>query len=212
MTNHESDPQRTAQLAELVLELLSPEDRARVEADLATDPTGLAELELLRRSAGILALACAAVAPSPRLRERVLGSIEASTRFAGFRSRIARLFEFSAERADEILAAIGNPSAGWVDFLAGVRLLHFEGGSRVAHADCGLVEVAPEATFPAHEHRGDEWSLVLQGRAEEDTGVIFEPGDLVLRNERTAHSFRALGPEPFVFAVVLHGGFHPVAG
>jgi quercetin dioxygenase-like cupin family protein len=47
---------------------------------------------------------------------------------------------------------------------------------------------------------------VLQGRAEEDTGRVWEPGDLVCNPAGSVHSFRASGPEPFAFVVVLHEG------
>ena len=56
-----------------------------------------------------------------------------------------------------------------------------------------------------HRHQGDERSLVLEGTAREDTGRIWAPGDLLLHPAGSRHEFTALGPEPFVFVVVLHG-------
>lgn len=153
--------------------------------------------------------------PSAGLRERVLRAVDRATdsgaRLDGFLERTLHFFDLSADRARELLEAAAAPQAtGWSDFsVPGVRLYHFDGGPRVAEADCGLVHLAPGVAFPLHRHIGDEWSLVLSGSAEESGGARWEPGDLVHRAAGTAHSFRAVGDEAFVFAVVLHGGIEP---
>lgn len=203
----------TARLAELVLGVLDPEERSALEAEVAASPSLAAELESVRESLSVLDDLADPAPPSAALRERVLAIPEPARRFEGFVERMSRLFHFSHERAREVLAAIGDPESGWVaPGLPGVHLFHFDGGAEVAAADCGLVQVAPGVTFPAHEHRGDEWSLNLQGRAREDGGRIFEPGDLVHRGPGSRHAFQSIGDEPYVFAVVLYGGFHPEGG
>jgi putative transcriptional regulator len=107
-----------------------------------------------------------------------------------------------------MLDALGAVSEEpWEDAgMAGVRLLHLDGGPKVATADCGLVHVEPGRAFPPHRHLGDEWVLVLQGQAQEDSGRQFLPGDLIHKAPGTVHSFRILGKEPFAFAVVLFEG------
>jgi quercetin dioxygenase-like cupin family protein len=149
-----------------------------------------------------------AMRPSAALRSRVLASIDPATPLAGFAPRLAAFFDLSSERALELLGvARGGTGATWEPaFVPGVRLHHLAGGPRVEAADCGLVELAPGTWFPHHVHRGDEWSFILAGSAEEEGGERWEPGDLVHRPPGTRHAFRSVGPTPLVFAVVLHGG------
>jgi len=113
--------------------------------------------------------------PSEGLRARVLASIEPASRFEGFVARMVRLFDLSELRAREVLAVAATvPGPGWVGTpLPGLHLHHFDGGPRVASADCGLVHLASGTAFPTHRHLGREWNLVLAGSA-----------DAVLRRER----------------------------
>jgi len=214
MAGRSRDSEREdARLAELALGILDPSEREAVESAIADSAELSAEAAALRRTVADLDALIEPVAPSAGLRERVLRSADPRSRFEGFAVRVAELFDFSVERAREILAAIGDPGAAWVDpGIPGVRLFHFEGGPRVAGADCGLVALEPGVEFVPHVHRGGEWSLNLQGSAVEDSGQTFEPGDLVHRGDGSRHTFRSIGDEPYVFAVVLHGGFNPDDG
>ena len=149
------------------------------------------------------------VLPSAALRAAVLRSAVPGLRLDGFAARFIALFDLDPARAQEILRAAHAPeSAPWVAPGAPeIRLLHFDGGPRVATADCGLVWLAAGTRFPRHSHRGDEWSLILSGSEEEEgSGERWEPGDLVVRRAGSIHAFRAIGPEPLLFAVVLEGG------
>ncbi len=179
-----------------------------IESQLVADEA----IELVQQSGAdhILALAADDVEPPPGLRARVLALADPDRRFDGFAQRMAKLFDFSLERASELLSEIGESAGSWVEpGIPGVRLLHFEGGASAAGADCGLVEVQPGVTFPAHRHHGDEWCLYLQGSGQDSSGQVYQPGDFVHHGEGSHHSFTALDGESFVFAVVLHGGFHP---
>jgi quercetin dioxygenase-like cupin family protein len=157
-------------------------------------------------------LATDPVSPRPALRASLLRSIGRESALGGFAERVATFFDLPAARGLELarLAARAD-EAPWVDGqasgllpFAGVRLLHFEGGPRVAEADCGLVSVAPGVRFAEHSHAGEEWSLVLAGSAEEEgTGVVWRAGDVVHRAAGSAHAFTITSREPFVFAVVL---------
>ena len=144
----------------------------------------------------------------PALRRAVLGTVAAATKLSGFTERLARLFDLARERAGELIREAGGPATGWEAFpVPGVRLFHLAGGPRVAGADCGLVRLEPGVRFPSHRHAGDEWVFVLAGEAEEEgTSARWVPGDLVHRSPGSAHAYRAVGAEPLVFAVVLHGG------
>jgi hypothetical protein len=156
--------------------------------------------------------AAAPVTPSAELRRRVLASVDPATRFEGFVERMALLFDLPEPRIREILrAADAVGGDAWVATpIPGVRLYHFAGGPRVTGADCGLVHLAAGTAFPTHRHRGVEWSFVLAGTAVEDTGATWLPGDLLIREEGTAHAYRSVGDEPYLFAVVLHGGIELV--
>jgi quercetin dioxygenase-like cupin family protein len=148
------------------------------------------------------------IEPGAELRRRVLAAVDPRTRFEGFVARFARLFDLGEERAREILTDARTVEAsGWVDApVAGVRFYHFRGGERVVAADCGLVQLAPGTVFPRHRHLGEEWTLALSGIGEEDTGELWLPGDLTVREAGSVHGYRAAGDEPYLFAVVLHGG------
>src|SRR5215470_10791046 len=146
--------------------------------------------------------------PSEGLRARVLASIEPASRFEGFVARMVRLFDLSELRAREVLAVAATvPGPGWVGTpLPGLHLHHFDGGPRVASADCGLVHLASGTAFPTHRHLGREWNLVLAGSADESSGVLWLPGDLVVHETDTVHGFRAHANEPLILAAILENG------
>lgn len=154
------------------------------------------------------------IEPSAALRKRVLASVDPSTRFEGFVPRFGRLFALEEDGARRILGAANAVEAeGWVPSdVDGVRFYHFEGGPAVATAHCGLLHLAPGTVFPRHRHEGDEWNFTLSGSAEEDNGELWLPGDLVIREAGSVHGFRALGSDPFLFAVILNGGIDLIDG
>jgi len=167
------------------------------------------ESDLLHRD--LLALDPETEAPRPRaeLRSALLASVTAGTRLAGFAERFAAFFDLPRERGRDLLRVAAGAPSDWeaMQRVPGVELLHFTGGARVAAADCGLVRIAAGVRFPTHRHRGDEWSLVLSGTAQEEaSGARWAPGDVVHRPAGSAHAFRVTGREPFVFGVVLQDG------
>ncbi len=170
--------------------------------------TRLEDLPGAERTLAELALTEEPLRPGDALGARILASLDPRTRFEGFAERVAALLDLGLERTREILAHVADVArAPWEDDrVAGVRLLHFPGGPRVATADCGLVQVAPGVVYPRHLHRGDEWAFVLQGRGQEDTGRVWEPGDVIRNPAGSSHAFRAISDEPFVFVVVVHEG------
>lgn len=193
-------------LDDLDFESLASEERAALEADLGlTDDVLQTEVAAIHETLGALGHAAEPIQPSAQLRDRLLASVTPETRWDGFVSRLSQIFDLAGDRIREILR---SPSEQWdrESFPGIADLLHFDPGPRVAFAsDAGLVWLEPGITFPLHEHTGDEWQLILQGRAEElESGDIWEPGDIVHRPPGSKHRFRALGDEPFVFAVILH--------
>jgi len=155
------------------------------------------------------------VDPSPSLRLRVLASTTPATRFAGFTARFARIFDLSEERAAEVLRETDEERLGGWQAMPDLRMhfLHFQGGERLAGIECGLVRVEPGTRFPTHRHPGEEWVFVLAGSArEEETGDVWLPGDLVIREAGSRHAYHTLDDGPYVFAVVLRDGIEFVEG
>jgi quercetin dioxygenase-like cupin family protein len=145
----------------------------------------------------------APVQAGDRLRERILSRAAGS--FEGLVARLTRFFDLDPERVRELLTQIRGSEA-WVHApLEGLELLHLQGGPETAGGDCGFVRLRAGQTFPHHAHEGEEWALVLGGRSEDSTGADAFPGDIVHFPRGTAHSFRAAGSEPLLFAVVHHG-------
>ena len=202
-------------LIEYSLGILDDRLRQDVERELATSPTTQAALQAIEASLGSVAEAEEPLRPNERVRATLLASIDTTSPLAGFVDRLATFFDVGTERAREFLDSIAHISEDpWqASGLPGISLLHSQGGPTVATAEnCGLVHLEPGTTFPEHQHLGEEWALVLQGRCIEHTGIISRPGDLVHKSTGSRHSFRVLDDEPFVFAVVLYGGFQIVTG
>ena len=194
-----------AKLIAYALGDLNQDDCAEIERRLAVSPELQAELASIEKS---LSLAETSPPPSDRLRQLVLGSIEPKTRFEGFVDRLTALLDLTPDRVRELLATIDTlPQTPWIaGKLPGAYLLHFDGGARVAQADCGLVYLQPGVMYPAHRHLGDEWALILQGCVDENGSHLHRPGDIVFKPTGSIHSFRIVGNEPCVFAIVLHQG------
>jgi anti-sigma factor ChrR (cupin superfamily) len=203
-----------SRLIEYVLGVLDDEARAEMERELATSSRTERKRLELEEALASLALAAEPRQPGEGLRNRLLASLDPDTRFEGFVERLAVFLDLGADRVRRLLATVPEaPGGSWqASGLPGIHLLPFAGGPRIATAECLLIQLEPGRIFPSHRHRGDEWGFVLQGSAEEDGGRRFEPGDIVHKAPGSAHSFQALGTEPFVFAVVLHLGIDWLTG
>lgn len=118
--------------------------------------------------------------------------------------------ETQAQRLLHTMAAAPGPPWRPCQF-SGVRLLPVAGGPRVARATCILAYGQPGMGFPPHRHVGDEWTLVLQGWIEEDSGHRWGPGDLLHRTVGSVHALHAVGTTPCVCAIVDAGDFEIVA-
>ena len=195
---------------EYALGLLDADAQRAADAELETSATARAALSDAMDSLSAIGSAEAPLQPSDGLRAAVLAAVRPERRFEGFVDRVSTFLDLSTARVREILSAVDvatDPDGGWEDDrVLGTRLYHFSGGPRVAEADCGIVRLEPGARYPAHRHIGDEWSFILSGMVEEDSGDIWGPGDVVHCPPGSVHSFWAAGDEPLVFALVLHGG------
>ena len=164
--------------------------------------------------AEILGLSAGPQSPSRSLRARILASSFHESRFEGFVDRMAAMCDLPAERVRAVLADVdrsAEPKSGWRALRrSGVRLYDFEGGPKVAGADCGLVEMAPGAVYPRHRHLGAEYSLVLQGAVELSDGRVLVPGDMNAMPAGSEHDLRSVGDEALVFVVVIHEGLEHI--
>ncbi|MGH8497927.1 MAG: cupin domain-containing protein [Methylococcales bacterium] len=193
-------------LIQYALGILGRSESLLLDEALSTSAQSRKQLYEIQEVLNTVALAETPLRPAPRLRERVLAAIEPGNRFEGFTTRFTQLFDLGEQEVRRLLAKIDETITDeWKSslLLPGVRFLEFQGGPRVSAAHCGLISVKPDTFFPRHRHRGEEWVFVLQGRARNNCGNLFQPGDLLFAEPGSEHAFLIPGPEPFVFAVLL---------
>lgn len=192
-------------LIEYALGALERSDCERIDRALAGSEALRERLAEIQESMDALAVAEKPLVPPPALWARVRDSVEPENRFDRFIWRFAELFDLNATESQGLLNKIDDAAPEeWQKLLIpGVRILEFRGGSRVAAATCGLVAVGKDTVFPRHRHRDQEWLFVLQGSAVDDRGHLLQAGDYLVSGSRSEHAFKTLGPEDFVFAVML---------
>jgi quercetin dioxygenase-like cupin family protein len=148
------------------------------------------------------------VSPPGALRARLLAEIATPRRrFAPLFPALSELFDL----ADVPLAELFERAADathWADApVPHVRLLHLQGGPRVASCDNGLVRIAAGARFPRHRHLGAERVLVLEGSyRDEQSGRVYAPGDLHEMPAGSEHSYVVLPERELLTAVSLVAG------
>ncbi len=194
------------QLTQYALGILDEGEQKAIEREIATSFELQKELVVISNSLQNIAFAETPLLPSDSLRDLVLQSINKKTRFDGFIERFADLFDLDNLTSQSLLKKIDHTAnRAWEStLLPGVKIMKFPGGPRVSAATCGIVQVKPGKFFPAHQHQGNELILVLQGRALDDNASVLAAGDRFNFDTGSSHSFRIIGDETFVFAVVLH--------
>lgn len=148
-------------------------------------------------------------APAPALRDRLLASQQRTGRFGVFADRVARLFDLPIAEAEALLGSMDS-SGAWTPFLAdGLEIIPVTAGRKCAGMIATLVRMQPGATFPAHEHRGNETMLVLDGGfRERETAENAEEawrGDEIFRADGSEHALVALPGVPCIAAVLIVG-------
>lgn len=169
------------------------------EASASDDPQ-LAE--------ALSALVPPAKAPPQLLRERLLATVaRPRLRYAPLFKKLTELFDLDETELAALFERAATSTA-WIDApIPGTRLMHLQGGARVAAADNGLVRLAAGARFPSHRHLGLERVLVLDGgyRDEQD-GRLYLAGDWHEMQAGTSHAYTALPERELLFAVSLVAG------
>lgn len=201
-----SDP--TSLPLEELLEPRLPSALGRQDDALAAGGVPAAELAAAREAvAAIGAAAAEPTAPGADLRARLLGTFSRKGRYGIFADRVARLFDLSVEDAAALLARAEEGSA-WMPFLVeGVDMIPVTTGPRRSGSIATLVRFRPGATFPEHDHRGEETMFVLEGgfRETAEGGDEVWRGDEIHRSDGTGHALLALEGVPCVAAVVIDG-------
>ena len=167
-----------------------------------------ADERLLREA--LSQLAPPAKAPPQLLRERLLATVtRPRLRFAPLFGALSELFDLNDTDLAGLFEHAASPAA-WVETpIAGARLIHVEGGPRVAAADNGLMLIAAGMRFPMHRHLGEERVLVLEGGYRDRAdGRLYLPGDMQEMPAGSSHEVAALAERDLLFAVSVVAGVH----
>lgn len=128
-----------------------------------------------------------------------------TTPFEIYVDRIMSMFDLGEEQARTILKKAASKDEDTFETcpIPGAQLFYFKGGARTANATCGILKIKTGVIFPAHEHQGNEHVLILQGTAIDRSGRRYRVGDVVYHQKDTRHSFRVVGKDPMLLAVLL---------
>jgi len=194
-------------LVQYAMGILDKEDQEEMEQELASQGELRAQLSEVHEILDKLNDVEPPMYPRPELRDRLLKSLDGDTRFEGFVERLAVFFDLTTSRIRELLEKTNQaPRQPWAPSgIPGIHLLHFDGGERVAEADCGLVYLEQGSTFPEHRHQDTELAIVIEGEILEAGGLVYRPGDLSYKPKDSTHSFRASDAGPAIVAVIVRG-------
>ena len=159
-------------------------------------------LELVHRLPDALA-----APPSPAgLRARLLAeTARVPERYAPFTRILSELYDIPRDQVSQLLQRSAEPRAWKASGLPGIKKLQVKAGQSRAGAQAYLVTFAAGAHFPAHHHDGLESVLLMAGSYTEDTGKVYETGDLHLMEPGTSHAFTIAKDEECVAATLLRG-------
>jgi anti-sigma factor ChrR (cupin superfamily) len=181
------------------LGILESEEARIVERAVADSAELAAELAAFQQTTGELGSAIEPVAPSPEIKQRLMASAGGG-RFSAFATRLAKLYDVTVERANELLGLIDR-SASWRPQIPGISLIDFDGGPAAAAADCGFFKLSPGALFPPHKHLGEERTIILAGQVRDVVNDrICGAGDEYVQLEGTSHYLQCVGPEECIYA------------
>jgi quercetin dioxygenase-like cupin family protein len=187
------------------LGVLDAHEQQVVERAAAADPAIAAELASYFDAAASLIGEPNPVEPPEEIRSQLIASAGGG-KFATHAVRMGSIFDFSIDRAHEILGTMERKRS-WELPMPGVGLVHFDGGPKAAHADCGFVRIAPGRTFPHHRHRGDETSIILAGTVRDTlTGRLLVAGDESMHPKDSEHELINEGTDEVVIASRIDDG------
>lgn len=145
--------------------------------------------------------------PPRALRTRLLSSIAHSNRFERFIPQVAEALDLPGQHADALLRGLDDEAAWRTPIGPGAHMQPVQGGAAVQGAMTAFLRVEAGGSIPDHEHGGDEFALVLQGRcvSSHDARVL-EPGSVLQMPEGSAHRLDVLEGPRCLLLLVGHGG------
>lgn len=193
-----------------VLDVLEPDESLLVMEHLAACEDCALVLEEASELPGLLAQSVAPVPPPPMMREKVLDAFAGGKRFATFAPDVAALLGLSEERIMQLFDDLDD-LANWLPGpTKGCHLMPVSEGRQGAFV--GFIRLAPNHTFPTHQHHGDEFLYILAGGYINDKGEPFLPGQLDHSSPDSTHSLVAMEWIPCICAIVVEEGFSFVSG
>jgi predicted ChrR family anti-sigma factor len=187
-----------------VTENLHPE--FALEALEGTDPTNQRELlELVHRLPEALPTGTGPTALRSRLMEE---TSRAPERYAPFTRTLSELYDLPRDDVRALLQQSADPKAWKWSGLPGIKKLAVNAGASRKGAQSYLVKFAAGVHFPAHHHAGVETVLIMAGQYTDDTGKMYDTGDMHVMEPGTSHSFTIAKDEDCIAATLLHGGLN----
>jgi putative transcriptional regulator len=192
-------------LPDLLLGTLDLPTRQAAEEHLAGCERCRAEAARLAPAVeGLTALVAPAEPPAGVL-ARVVGEVEGPGRFARFADKVAAFFDVTREKALVVLESLSDPSVWLPGPTEDIQLLPVETGPAKAGMLAAFVRLPPGSRFPRHTHHGREWNLVIEGGFREDSGAETWPGEMLEKDEGSAHDFVALEGPACIAASIIDG-------
>lgn len=189
------------------LDALEKHEARIVQKKIDKSPTLQAQLQEIQDTLSPVPLSQPPLQPRPELRDAIMASIQPAAHFHGLLDRFSQLFDLSVEASKQVLDNIDQIAPeNWQTnpLVPGTRFFGFSGGAKLANASCVLVHMDAGQFFPAHQHQGKEEILVLQGRASDDKNQIYNSGDHFVCKTGSSHSFKIVGDDACIFAVISH--------
>jgi putative transcriptional regulator len=174
-----------------------------------TEKDFIAELEADGLSADALAAPLTTLKPMkppPALRSQLLAATSSGVRLERFTDMVAKALDVTVQVARDLLAGVDVEANFEPSPLPMLRLYHVEGGPRVANAITGFGRMKGGAIFPMHRHLGEETVIIVQGRYRDESGDVHGPGEVIVKQPGSTHSFEALPGPDFVYLVVIYDG------
>jgi hypothetical protein len=177
------------ELVDFVLGECAAEARVRIAVEVRRDPQLAAHVRALEEAyLNVGALS----APGGSL-ERLERALAGGARFSHLVDTLSSMFDLSSEAVHQLLNRIDDDSAWEPGFAPGMRLMPIAAGPACALDFTVMLSLEPGATYPHHEHIGDERVLVLEGGyVDLVSGAECWRGDIDVHAKGTGHSFRAL--------------------
>lgn len=112
--------------------------------------------------------------------------------------------------ASDALRVTRDTDTQWVPLGPGrmMKPIRFLSGDRGYVA---LMHVDPGTVIPRHRHTGEVHAINLSGRRELMNGEMVGPGDYVYEPAGNVDSWRAVGDEPAIVHIVVHGAVEYLA-